>query len=96
MNQGALRLASAILDQGLNNAEAGRQVGLSESFFGRLLSGKRKPGREAAIQLRNRFSVPLEDWDVDAPGARECLERLGFAELAKVVGNDDDERPEAD
>lgn len=62
MNRGAVILAQKLHEQGLNKAAGGREVGLSESFMGRLLSGERKPGLEAGIALRNRFSVPLEAW----------------------------------
>lgn len=62
MNRGALILAEKLREQGLNQAAGAREVNLSESFFGRLLVGKRKPGIEGAIAIRNRFSVPLEAW----------------------------------
>lgn len=73
-NQGAELLANAIKARGVSVNKAGDIVDAPTGCMSRLLSGKRKPGRELSTKLLAAFGVPPGAWDQALPGEPDDAE----------------------
>lgn len=53
-------LAEAIGD--MPQARAARELGCTPAFFNHLIRGRKAPGRELAIRIRDVYGVPVDAW----------------------------------
>lgn len=56
----ALELAKAIGDT--PQARAARELGVTPAFFNHLIRGRKVPGRELAIRIRDKYGIPIDSW----------------------------------
>lgn len=57
---GARALADAL--DGKPQAQAARELGVTAAFFNHLLRGRKKPGLDLAIKIRDEFGVAVDVW----------------------------------
>lgn len=57
---GGAKLATAIGDGA--QAEAARGLGVSPAFLNHLIHGRKSPGRELSVKIRDTYGVPVEAW----------------------------------
>jgi transcriptional regulator with XRE-family HTH domain len=82
-NEGARLLWVAMRDRGLNQAEVRKLLRgrdgeeLSEGAVSRWLYGERRPSLDLAVQIEERFGVPVAAWrrDPDGPAPFEVVEK---------------------
>jgi plasmid maintenance system antidote protein VapI len=56
----AATLAAAIGDE--SQADAARQLGVSPGFLNHLLRGRKHPGLNLAVKIRDTYGIPVEAW----------------------------------
>lgn len=57
---GGARLAAAI--GSAPQAEAARALGVTPGFLNHLIHGRKMPGRELAVRIRDAYGVPVDAW----------------------------------
>lgn len=45
-----------------SQAYAARKMDISPGFMSHLLSGRKKPGRQLSVKLRDAYGVPIDAW----------------------------------
>lgn len=69
LSHSAVLLAQYLRRHDLTQDRAGKILGIKPAMFSRLLSGKRRPGREMAVRIEHLTSgfVPMVGWDRPPP-----------------------------
>lgn len=66
MNRGAIATRAAFESEGLSQNAAAAAVGCDSGNFSKILSGKKRPGRDLTLRIAKRFKVDGELWTMRA------------------------------